>query len=231
MDTWWQTETGSLMITPLPITSLKPGSVTRPFPSIEADVFNEKGKSLTGKGGHLLIKTPWPSMLRTIYKNPDRYKARWSKFPGVYLTGDAARKDEDGYFWVQGREDDVLNIAGHRIGTAEVESALVSHPAVAEAAVVGVPHPIKGEEIQAFVILRGGQDASDDLKEELRRHVDEEIGPIAKPSAIGFVSDLPKTRSGKIMRRVIKARAIGAPVGDISTLRNPEAVEELERAV
>jgi len=231
MDTWWQTETGSHMITPLPITPLKPGSATRPFPGIEADIFDDNGNSLTGKGGHLVIKTPWPAMLRTLYKDPERYKKQyWSMFPGAYLTGDAARKDEDGYFWIQGREDDVLNIAGHRIGTAEVESALVSHPAVAEAAVVGVPHPIKGEEIQAFVILRAGQIPSSELKEELRRHVGNEIGPIAKPGSIGFVSDLPKTRSGKIMRRVIKAKAIGTPVGDISTLANPEAVEELDRA-
>ncbi len=232
MDTWWQTETGSHMITPLPITPLKPGSTTRQFPGVEADIFDDNGKSLTEKGGHLVIKTPWPSMLRTLYKDPERYeKQYWSRFPDTYLAGDAARKDEDGYFWVQGREDDVLNVAGHRIGTAEVESALVSHPAVAEAAVIGVPHPIKGEEISAFVILRKGREPSDALKDELKRHVAEEIGPIARPASIGFVGDLPKTRSGKIMRRVIKAKAIGAPVGDISTLANPEAVEELDKAV
>ncbi|UZE91886.1 MAG: acetate--CoA ligase [Methanosarcinales archaeon] len=232
MDTWWQTETGGHMITPLPITPLKPGSVTRPFPGVEADIFDDDGKSLTEKGGHLVLKTPWPSMLRTLYKDPERYeKQYWSRFTNTYLAGDAARKDEDGYFWVQGREDDVLNVAGHRIGTAEVESALVSHPAVAEAAVIGVPHPIKGEEIGAYAILRKGHEPSDALKDELKRHVAEEIGPIARPASIGFVGDLPKTRSGKIMRRVIKAKAIGAPVGDISTLANPEAVEELDRAV
>ena len=213
------------MITPLPITPLKPGSTTRPFPGVEADIFDDDGKSLTEKGGHLVLKTPWPSMLRTLYKDPERYeKQYWSRFTNTYLAGDAARKDEDGYFWVQGREDDVLNVAGHRIGTAEVESALVSHPTVAEAAVIGVPHPIKGEEISAFVILRKGHEPSDALKAE-------QIGPIARPASIGFVGDLPKTRSGKIMRRVIKAKAIGAPVGDISTLANPEAVEELDKAV
>jgi len=232
MDTWWQTETGSFMITPLPITPLKPGSATKPFPGVEADIFDDKGKSLTEKGGHLVIKTPWPAMLRTLYKDPERYKKQyWSRFQDTYLAGDAARKDEDGYFWVQGREDDVLNVAGHRVGTAEVESALVSHPAVAEAAVVGVPHQIKGEVVKAYVILRSGRAPSADLKEELKRHVAKEIGPIAKPESLGFVNDLPKTRSGKIMRRVIKAKAVGAPVGDISTLRNPEAVEELDKAV
>ncbi len=232
MDTWWQTETGAFMLTPLPITNLKPGSATKPFPSIEADVLNDEGESITGQGGQLVIKTPWPSMLRTLYKDPARYeKTYWSRFEGVYLTGDVARIDEDGYFWVQGRGDDVLNVAGHRIGTAEVESALVSHKAVAEAAVVGVPDELRGEVINAFVILRQGFDPKPELKQELVAHVGEEIGHIAKPAALFFVNDLPKTRSGKIMRRVIKAKATGQEVGDISTLANPEAVEGLDKAI
>ncbi len=232
MDTWWQTETGGFILTPLPITPLKPGSVTRPFPSLEADVLNDDGESITGSGGYLVLKKPWPSMLRTLYKEPERYvKQYWSTFPGVYLTGDVARKDENGYFWLQGRSDDVLNVAGHRIGSAEVESALVSHPSVAEAAVVGKPDPIKGEVIQALVILKSDVKPSSELKGELRNHVGKEIGHIAKPSVIGFVKDLPKTRSGKIMRRVIKAKVKGEPVGDISTLANPEAVAGLDEMV
>jgi len=230
MDTWWQTETGMFMITPLPITPLKPGSATKPFLTIEASVYDDKGKEIKGKGGHLVIKSPWPSMLRTLYKEPEKYKEKyWSKFKNVYLTGDAARVDEDGYFWIQGREDDVLNVAGHRIGTAEVESALVSHDAVSEAAVIGKPDPIKGEVIKAFVILKSGIDGDENLVDELKKHVAKEIGPIAKPAEIVFVNDLPKTRSGKIMRRVIKAIEIGAEPGDISTLRNPEAVDELKK--
>ncbi len=229
MDTWWQTETGSFILTPLPITPLKPGSVTKPFPSFEADILNDDGESITGKGGHLVLRKPWPSMLRTLYKEPDRYvKQYWSAFPGVYLTGDMARKDEDGYFWIQGREDDVLKVAGHKIGSAEVESALVSHPAVAEAAVIGKPDPIRGEVIEALVILKSNHEASPGLKDELKNHVGTEIGHIAKPSIIGFVKDLPKTRSGKIMRRVIRAKLMGEPVGDISTLANPEAVDGLD---
>ncbi|MBN2013565.1 MAG: acetate--CoA ligase [Candidatus Altiarchaeota archaeon] len=232
MDTWWQTETGNFMISPYPVTPLKPGSATKPLPGIEADIYNEDGKSITNKGGYLVIKKPWPSMIRTVYGDPDRYhKQYWSMFPGVYLTGDMARRDEEGYFWIQGRSDDVLKVAGHRIGSAEVESALVSHPAVAEAAVVGKPDPIKGEAIEALVILKRGVNSSPELKEELRIHVGKELGAIAKPSTVKFVNDLPKTRSGKIMRRVIKAKVLGEDVGDISTLANPEAVEELDRAV
>ncbi len=232
MDTWWQTETGSFIVTPLPITPLKPGSATKPFPSIEADVLNDAGESLVNKGGHLVIKTPWPAMLRTLYKEPKRYEEHyWGKFKNAYLTGDVARKDDDGYFWIEGREDDVLNVAGHRIGTAEVESALVSHPAVVEAAVVGIPDEIKGEVIAALVVLKQGFQPSDDLRQELRQHVGKEIGPIAKPSKLGFVRDLPKTRSGKIIRRVIKAKVRGEEVGDISTLANPETVEELGKAI
>ncbi|MEM2918974.1 MAG: acetate--CoA ligase [Candidatus Altiarchaeota archaeon] len=232
MDTWWQTETGCFIITPLPITPLKPGSATKPFPSFDVDVFNDEGKPLVNKGGHLVIKSPWPSMLRTIYNDPKKYEEQyWSKFKTAYLTGDLARKDEDGYFWIQGREDDVLKVAGHRIGTAEVESALVSHPSVAEAAVVGIPDEIKGEVILALVSLKSGFQPTDKLKEELSNHVTKECGPIARPSKITFVRDLPKTRSGKIMRRVIKAKVRGYEVGDISTLANPESVEELEKAL
>jgi acetyl-CoA synthetase len=232
MDTWWQTETGMHLITPLPITNLKPGSAVKPFPTVQADIFDDNGNPLIEKGGHLVIKTPWPSMFRTIYKDPQRYiDTYWSMFENVYLSGDVARKDKDGYFWVQGREDDVLNVAGHRISTAEVESALVSHKAIAEAAVVGKPDPLKGEEISAFVILKQGYEPTSELKKDLSNHVREEIGPIATPKFLNFVEDLPKTRSGKIMRRVIKAKVKGEPVGDITTLANPEAVDKLDKAV
>jgi len=232
MDTWWQTETGMQLITPLPITPLKPGSAVKPFPTVEADVVDDEGKSIREGGGHLVIKTPWPAMFRTLYKDPERYvDAYWSAFPGLYLSGDVARIDEDGYFWIQGREDDVLNVAGHRISTAEVESALVSYDAVAEAAVVGKPDPVKGEEICSYVTLKEGFKPSPRLKHLLREHVREEIGPVASPAFIGFVGDLPKTRSGKIMRRVIKAKVKGDDVGDITTLANPEAVEELDHAL
>ena len=232
MDTWWQTETGMHLITPLPISTLKPGSAVKPFPTIEADIFDEEGNPLTDKGGHLVIKTPWPSMFRTLYKDPQRYiDAYWSEFQGNYLSGDVARKDDEGYFWIQGREDDVLNVAGHRISTAEVESALVSHESVAEAAVVGKPDPIKGEEITAFVILKSNYKNSPELNDALKYHVKIEIGPIATPKYVYFVDDLPKTRSGKIMRRVIKAKVKGEDVGDISTLANPEAVDGLDKAI
>ena len=220
MDTWWQTETGGCMITPLPITPLKPGSATRPFFGIDVDVVNEDGHPVAaGEEGYLVIKKPWPGMLRTLYRDPDRYREQyWGKFGDMYQTGDSARKDQDGYVWVIGRMDDVIKVSGYRLGTAEVESALVSHPAVAEAAAIGLPHEIKGNAIHAFVILRAGREQSDKLAEELRNHVAHEMGPIAKPEDITFVDSLPKTRSGKIMRRVLKARALGQPVGDISTL-------------
>ncbi len=231
MDTWWQTETGSFMIAPSPSTPLKPGSATKPLPGIDADIYSEDGVSLTNKGGHLVIKKPWPSMLRTLYKDPERYKdVYWSRFPDVYLAGDVTRRDDDGYFWIQGRSDDVVNISGHRLGTMEIESALVSHPAVAESAAVGVPHELKGESITVYVILKKDATPSADLKAELKKWVRKEIGPIAVPDALDFVDDLPKTRSGKIMRRIIKAKARGEPVGDISTLSNPEAVEGLDHA-
>jgi len=230
MDTWWQTETGMHMITPLPISDLKPGSAVKPFPTVIADVLDDDGKPIIGGGGHLVIKSTWPSMFRTLYKDHDRYvEAYWSEFENTYLSGDVARKDEDGYFWIQGREDDVLNVAGHRISTAEVESALVSHPGVAEAAVVGMPDKIKGEEICAFIVMKHNYEFETSFQEVLKYHVRTEIGPIATPAYIKIVTDLPKTRSGKIMRRVIKAKVKGEPVGDISTLANPEAVDEIDK--
>jgi acetyl-CoA synthetase len=220
MDTWWQTETGMFQITPLPVVSLKPGSATRPFPGQIADVYDEAGNPVkAGEEGYLVLKKPWPAMLRTLYKDPDRYVQQyWSRYPGVYFTGDSARKDEDGYFWIIGRVDDVIKVSGYRLGTAEVESALVSHPAVAEAAAIGLSHEIKGQAIYTYVILKAGKEPSEALAEELRQHVGHEMGPIAKPEKVTFVDKLPKTRSGKIMRRVLKARAQGLPEGDISTL-------------
>jgi len=220
MDTWWQTETGGFMITPMPTVPLKPGSATRPFPGIEIDVVDEQGKSVAnGEDGLLVIKKPWPAMLRTVYGDPERYKQQyWSKFPGMYLAGDSARRDEDGYIWVIGRIDDVIKVSGYRLGTAEVESGLVSHPAVAESAAIGLPDELKGNIIYAYCILRQGFEASPKLEEELKDHIRHAVGPIAVPSKIQFVPQLPKTRSGKIMRRVLKARALGLPEGDISTL-------------
>lgn len=231
MDTWWQTETGHFVISPLPITPLKPGSATKPLPGLGADVINEEGKSIQNAGGNLVLTHPWPGMLRGIYKNPQRYKETyWSKFKDIYLAGDVTRKDDDGYFWVQGRADDVLNVSGHRIGNSEVESALVSHPLVAEAAVIGKPHSLKGESITSYVVLKGNTTPSEELRKELREHVGKEMGKIARPDEIWFVNDVPKTRSGKIMRRVIRSKALGKEVGDISTLANPEAVEEIGKA-
>ncbi len=220
MDTWWQTETGGFMITPIPITPLKPGSATRPFFGIEIDVVDETGKSVDAGGeGFLVVKKPWPAMLRTVYKDPERYKNQyWSRFGTMYEAGDSARKDEEGYIWVIGRLDDVIKVSGYRLGTAEIESALVSHPSVSEAAAIGLPHDVKGNTIYAYVILKQGVAPSDHLAEELRNHVGHEIGPIAKPEKISFADSLPKTRSGKIMRRLLKTRALGLPEGDISTL-------------
>ena len=231
MDTWWQTETGHFVISPLPITPLKPGSATRPLPGLSADVYNEQGKPIQNAGGNLVLTHPWPGMLQGIYKNPGRYKETyWSKFKDTYLAGDVTRKDDDGFFWIQGRADDVLNVSGHRIGNSEIESALVSHPLVAEAAVVGKPHEIKGESITSYVVLKTDVNPSDELRKELREHVGNEMGKIARPDEIWFVNDVPKTRSGKIMRRVIRSKALGKEVGDISTLANPEAVEEIGKA-
>jgi acetyl-CoA synthetase len=220
MDTWWQTETGMFMITPTPTVALKPGSATRPFFGQEAEILDEKGNPVPADTeGYLVLKHPWPAMLRTIYRDPDRYVNQyWSKYPGKYTTGDSAKRDKDGYFWIIGRVDDVIKVSGHRLGTAEVESALVSHPAVAEAAAIGLPHEVKGQAIHTFVLLRSGFTGTPELAEELRQHVATHMGPIARPDEVKFVDKLPKTRSGKIMRRVLKARAQGLPEGDLSTL-------------
>jgi acetyl-CoA synthetase len=231
VDTWWQTETGMILITPLPgVTTLKPGSATRPFPGIEADILNESGKSIEVGGGFLAIKSPWPAMLRGIYGDPDRYeKQYWSKWSKeIYFPSDGAKRDKDGYFWILGRVDDVLNVAGHRISTMEVESALVDFPAVAEAAVVGTLHEIKGEGIAAFVTLKQGVEASPVLANDLKQHVVKKIGAIARPDEILFAADLPKTRSGKIMRRLLRSIAAGEALGDTTTLADPAVVEKLK---
>ena len=218
MDTWWQTETGMILVTPLPSVPLKPGSATRPFLGIEADVLDREGKNTDHGGGFAVITKPWPSMMRTIYKDPDRYLLYWNTIPGVYTAGDVCHKDEDGYLWFMGRADDVVKVAGNRIGTAEVESALVSHESVVEAAVIGKPHPTAGEMIKAFVILKQGEKEPPALIKMLKEHVLTELGKIAVPREIEIVSSLPKTRSGKIMRRVLKAQELGQDPGDISTL-------------
>ena len=222
MDTWWQTETGGFMITPMPCVPLKPGSATKPFPGIDADIVDEEGDPVKpNEDGYLVIKKPWPGMARTIWGDPERYvKQYWERYQeqGYYLTGDSARKDDDGYFWIIGRIDDVIKVSGYWLGTAEVESALVSHPAVAEAAAIALPHDVKGNAIHTYVILRAGYEGSPDLEEELKKHVVHELGPIARPESITFVDSLPKTRSGKIMRRVLRAQARGQDVGDLSTL-------------
>ena len=231
VDTWWQTETGAIMITPLPgATPTKPGSATKPFPGIDADVMTRDGKSVgANEGGYLVIKRPWPSMLRTIYGDDARYQQQyWSQIPGVYFAGDGARKDQDGYLWIMGRIDDVINVAGHRLGTAEIESALVSHEAVAEAAVVPKPDDLKGSAIVAFVTLEGGRTPTDQLKEELRQHVAKEIGALARPDDIRFADALPKTRSGKIMRRLLREIATsGSVAGDVTTLEDFSVIEKL----
>ncbi len=222
MDTWWQTETGGFMISPYPITPLKPGSATKPLFGIEADVVDEKGNPVPpGEEGILVIKKPWPGMARTIYKDDERYKREyWSAYEKQkwYRAGDSARKDEDGYFWIIARIDDVIKVSGYRLGTAEVESALVSHPAVAEAAVIALPHDVKGNAIHAYCILTEGANPSPALEKEIKEHVRHEMGPIAVPEQIEFVTTLPKTRSGKIMRRVLKAKALGQDPGDLSTI-------------
>lgn len=222
MDTWFQTETGMHMIAPLPSASLKPGSTTKPLPGIDADIVDENGNSVPlGKGGYLVIRNPWPAMLRTLYHDEERYiDTYWKQIPGVYTAGDMARKDEDGYFWIQGRSDDVLQIAGHRVGSSEVESAFVSHPAVAEAAVIGKSDPIKGQVIKAFLILKEGYQLKPQLIEELKKHVRHEIGPVAVIGEMVQVDNLPKTRSGKIMRRVLRAQEMGEDLGDTSTLED-----------
>ncbi len=220
VDNWWQTETGGPCLATLPIMATKPGKVGVPMPGVTADVVDREGQPITepNKGGLLVLKQPFPHMFRTVYGDPDRYAQDWTRIPGCYFTGDVALKDEDGYYMVVGRADDVLNVSGHRIGTAEVESALVSHPTVAEAAVIGKPDPIRGESIKAFVTLRVGNDPSQEMVSTLQAHVRREIGPIAIPSEIDFVPTLPKTRSGKIMRRLLKAQELGLDPGDITTL-------------
>ncbi|MCG3137531.1 MAG: Acetyl-coenzyme A synthetase [Phycisphaerae bacterium] len=233
VDTWWQTETGGILITPLPgITDTKPGSATRPFFGVEPDVVDRSGKTVNvNEGGLLVIRQPWPAMLRTVWGDHDRFKRTyWSDIKGCYFTGDGARRDADGYYWLMGRVDDVLNVSGHRLGTAEVESALVAHEAVAEAAVVGMPHEIKGEGIAAFVTLRKGFTASDELKKALDAHVVKEIGAIARPDQIRFSEALPKTRSGKIMRRLLREIAAGGDVkGDTTTLEDFNVINKLRQ--
>jgi acetyl-CoA synthetase len=233
VDTWWQTETGGIMITPLPgATPTKPGSATLPFFGIVPEVVDEQGKPVPrNSGGKLVIRKPWPFMLRGLWGDPERYQqVYWTEVPGSYFTGDGSRQDKDGYFWIVGRIDDVLNVAGHRIGTAEVESAIVSHPKVAEAAVVGRPDALKGQALVAFVTLKGGVKADPSLRDELRNHVAKEIGPVAKPDDIRFAELLPKTRSGKIMRRLLKQIAGGGEIkGDTTTLEDFSVLAKLSQ--
>jgi acetyl-CoA synthetase len=234
VDTWWQTETGAIMISPLPgATPTKPGSVTLPFYGVVPDVVNRDGSSVGPDGGGLLVlRRPWPSMARTLYGDPERFvQSYWSDFPGLYFTGDGARRDADGYYWIMGRVDDVINVSGHRLGTMEIESALVSHPQVAEAAVVGRPDVLKGQASTAFVTLSQHGVASEALRTELRAHVDKEIGSLARPEEIRFTDSLPKTRSGKIMRRLLKDIAAGREtVGDTTTLEDYSVLARLRAA-
>jgi acetyl-CoA synthetase len=234
VDTWWQTETGSIMIAPLPgATPTTPGTATKPFFGIEADIVDHEGNSLpANQGGYLVIKKPWPSMARTIWKNPERfYNAYWSHFPGIYFTGDGARRDEAGNFWIMGRIDDVLNVSGHRLSTMEIESALVSHEAIAEAAVVGKPDEVKGQVVACFVTLKGQIDASPELEQNLKEHVAHRIGAIARPAEIRFTDKLPKTRSGKIMRRLLRDIVNGTETsGDMTTLEDRNALESLRES-
>lgn len=232
VDTWWQTETGGLMISALPYaTTLKPGSATFPLPGIDAAVVRPDGTPVgPNEGGHLVVRKPWPGMLRGVFGSPERYKSTYfERFPGMYESGDGARRDADGYMWIMGRLDDVINVSGHRMGTAEIESALVAHPAVAEAAVVGMPHAVKGESIYAYVTLTADMDESEELRAELRAWVRKEIGPIASPEVLQFADGLPKTRSGKIMRRILRKIAAGSTsdFGDTSTLSDPGVVSDL----
>jgi acetyl-CoA synthetase len=232
VDTWWQTETGGIMITPLPgVTTTKPGSATVPFPGIDAVLLDGEGQEVQVGGGYLAITSPWPGMLRTIWGDDDRYRRQyWSKWPDLYFPGDGAKRDGDGYFWILGRVDDVLNVAGHRIGTMEVESALVDHPSVSEAAVIGRAHDLKGQAIAAFVTLKEGRAPSDSLRDELKAHVTKKIGALARPDDVLFSADLPKTRSGKIMRRLLKDIAEGRALGDTTTLADPGVVARLRDA-
>ena len=234
VDTWWQTETGAIMISPLPgITATKPGSATMPLPGVDAAVFDESGKQIEEGQGLLVLRRPWPGMLRTLYREDERFvETYFSRFgKETYLVGDAARRDDDGYFWVLGRIDDVINVSGHRLSTAEVESAIVSHPKVAEAAVIGQSDDDTGQAICAFVTLEGDHEGDDELVAELRDHVAERIGKLARPKRIIWTGDLPKTRSGKIMRRLLRDIAEGRALGDVTTLRDPEVMRELERKI
>jgi acetyl-CoA synthetase len=231
VDTWWQTETGAIMITPLPgATPTKPGSATLPFFGVLPAVVDTDGNDVEkGTGGYLVIRKPWPSMLRTVYGDPERYVEQyWKRFPGIYFTGDGARQDPDGYFWIMGRVDDVINVAGHRLGTMEVESALVSHAKVAEAAVVGRPDDLKGQALVAFVTPLGGLEAGEALRKELKEHVVREIGALARPDDVRFTEALPKTRSGKIMRRLLRDIAAGKEtVGDTTTIEDYSVLAKL----
>ncbi len=231
VDTWWQTETGAIMISPLPgATTTKPGSATFPLPGIEAEVVDDAGQRVDRGGGYLTLTRPWPAMLRGIYGDPERYRETyWSRYEGRYFAGDGCKLDEDGYLWLLGRVDDVMNVSGHRISTTEVESALVDHPAVAEAAVVGATDSLTGQAIMAYVIVRGTHTASDSLGEEVRQHVATKLGPIARPKTVIFTDELPKTRSGKIMRRLLRDVAEGRSLGDTTTLADPNVVEEIKR--
>jgi acetyl-CoA synthetase len=232
VDTWWQTETGMIMISPLPgATPTKPGTATLPFFGVDATIVDRKGNELgANQGGLLVVRKPWPAMLRGIFNDPDRYQRQyWNDIPGMYFTGDGARRDEDGYFWIMGRIDDVINVSGHRLGTAEVESALVGHAAVAEAACVGMPHELKGQGLAAFVTLRSGFDPSDDLKKQLSQAVAQSIGSFARPDQIRFAEALPKTRSGKIMRRLLKELAASGDIkGDTTTLEDFGVIAKLK---
>jgi acetyl-CoA synthetase len=235
VDTWWQTETGGIMISPAPgigLVPLKPGSATFPLPGIDVEVVDENGKPVpAGVRGYIIIKKPWPGMAMTVYKDPQRFKETyWTRFPGAYYAGDYCMKDEDGYLWLLGRADEVLKVAGHRLGTVELESAMISNPSVAEAAVASKPHEIKGESIVVFAVLKEGIAPSEELEKELRNHMRKTVGPLATPENIYFVSKLPKTRSGKIMRRVLKALVAGQSIGDISTLEDQASVDEAKRA-
>jgi acetyl-CoA synthetase len=230
VDTWWQTETGMIMITPLPgVTTTKPGSATRPFPGVDAAVYDESGNEVgPGGGGYLVLRRPWPAMTRGIHGDDERFRSTyWERFPGVYFAGDGARVDADGDFWLLGRVDDVMNVSGHRISTIEVESALVDHPRVAEAAVCGRTDATTGQAIVAYVTLKGGDEGSLEMLEELRNHVAQKIGPIAKPANVVFTPELPKTRSGKIMRRLLRDVAEQRPLGDTTTLADPTVVDEI----
>jgi len=220
-----------ILITPLPgIVATKPGSATKPFPGVFPDILDESGNPVpTGRGGYLVLTRPWPAMTRGLYGDPERFvQVYWSKYPGIYFTGDGAKRDEDGYFWLLGRVDDVINVAGHRLSTMEIESALVDHPAVAEAAVIGKHHEIKGQAIAAFVIIKEGYQADERLREELKQHVAAKIGAIARPDDVIFTADLPKTRSGKIMRRLLRDVAEGRALGDTTTLADPAVVQALK---